>query len=116
MHELNNMEVLETILTKNIVNYKLKIVEFFKDQVPIIHRVAINPKYSYVKIETRELLPEDFLNNFLDEFDLTLYLHKKVATETNELYYYAFRPPTRLSREYWFEHKDDPKIITEIIG
>ena len=91
-HELKNISEMESTITKSIVDFKMRIVNSLGEDVTSLNRVAINRNNGYLKIETRNILPDELINCLENDFNISLAFHGKVAVETNELYNYIFKP------------------------
>ena len=96
--------VLETLVSDCIFEYKMKIVEFFEEQVKVIHKISINRVTGFLKIETREKLSKELLRKFMDKFELLLHTHENIKVDDEERECYIFNPP-RLPADYWRQHK-----------
>ena len=92
MHELENISDLETLITKKIVDYKLRILTYLDDYAASLNMISINRKNGYLKIETRNTLPDKVIHGLESSFNIALDFKCKVAVDTNELYNYIFKP------------------------
>lgn len=93
MHKLKHIAQMETKITKDIIDYKMEIIDFLKqEEVKSLVNIMINRRNGYVKIETRSPLLKNRVSDLEDNFDMSIDHQSSICIDTNGMYNYIFKP------------------------